>query len=178
MIAFWTVPRAVRATFFFSVNLHGPIVSCHSYYCRTGIVKNGAGNIVNAHDIDHRMHDHHIADTHKRSERTYSAGKGGNNNLGEPRREDLHSSRGHNASFRSAKGDGAVDTPLVVEFPHEDPTSFDHLIDGSPPAGCPANFIQVCSRRKSSFAGRNIGNDSLRLSENTVVENDDLKSSI
>jgi len=69
-----------------------------------------------------------------------------------------------------------VDAPFVVKFPDQDLASFDHFIDGCSAAGRLAHLFKGGSRSLGRFAGRDIGYDPLRLSEDAVVENERLQA--
>jgi hypothetical protein len=90
------------------------------------VVEDRARDLVEAEDVDHRVHDRHVALAHERAERPPAGGAGGDDQLRHPDRQRVHGRGTEQRALGAAQAQHAGDPALGVGAQHDRAHAFEH----------------------------------------------------
>ena len=93
-------------------------VARHAGDRRGGVVEDRARDLVEAEDVDHRVHDAYVALADERAERPPPRGAGRDDQLRHADRQRVHGGRAEQRPLRPAEAQHAMHAPLAVKPQH------------------------------------------------------------
>jgi hypothetical protein len=97
------------------------------------IVEDHAADLVDAGNVNERMHHRDVARADEGAEGAHPAGERGDDELGESGRQDLHGGSGHDAALGAAHGNDTVDPVFGMQLCRQDSAALEHPVDGQTP---------------------------------------------